>query len=858
MTTKIIGLIRHPMTLFGIILLLLPFAVVLTAGSVLLATEIACFALLAVAYNVLLGYTGLLSFGHGLFFGVGAYIAALLQLRLLPDSMFVPLAVGALAAAALGLLVGALVLRKSSGVYFSLITLAFGMGGFYLVYRATDLTGGENGLGDFGPTTIAGLDMANRANYYYLTAAIVFIGVLLMWRFTRSPFGRVLRAIKGNENRVRALGYSPYRFKVVAFVVSATFTGLAGALYVYALAYTFPTLFHASFSGQVTAMTILGGTGAFLGPALGSFFFVYVRESLSSFTDNWMLFFGLLFMAFILFSPQGLSGLAQRLWRRVFHRAGTAHQVSSLSSQDSEPNSSSEIATISANPAVDRSATRRDRQDGPVVLSASGVVKRFGGFTAVDRVDLQVHEGTVHGLIGPNGAGKTTFFNCLSGTMPKTAGQVLFGGEDVSSLPMHALVERGMARSFQIVSVFKDLSVAENVEVAVQAATRHKQQVHTRADALPDITSRAQELVDEWGLAGKEHLPAGVLSHGDQRLLDIAMALASDPSMLLLDEPFAGLPSSGRDAVSNVIRRLNKELGMTILLIEHDIERLMALADVVTVLSGGQVLAAGPPEQVRADPDVQLAYMGEAQVSEVDRVDRTSAPALLEAVEVDAFYDKSQALERVSLRVHEGEVVCLLGRNGAGKTTTLMSIMGAVPVRHGTITVAGADVTNAPPERVARAGVGLVPQGRRVFGNLTVHENLKLAAREAPGGQGWTVARVYERFPMLQRLQGRQAANLSGGERQMLAMGRALVSNTRLLLLDEPFEGLAQIVVSDIVQVIRELRGELTILLVEQSFELALALADRAYVMSNGQIVFEGSPADLHNDKDLSQRLMGV
>lgn len=850
MTTKIGVLARHPMTLFGVVLLLLPFAVVLTAGSLLLATEIICFALVAVAYNVLLGYTGLLSFGHGLFFGVGAYTAALLQLRFMPDSMLVPIAVGALAAAALGLVVGALVLRKSSGVYFSLITLAFGMGGFYLVYRATDLTGGENGLGSFGPVTIAGIDMANRANYYFLTAAVVFVGVALMWRFTRSPFGRVLRAIKGNEERVRALGYNPYRYKVVAFLVSTAFTGLAGALYVYALAFTFPTLFHASFSGQITAMTILGGTGAFLGPALGGFFFVYVRESLSSFTDNWMIFFGLLFMAFILFSPQGLSGIAQRVWRRVFNRAGPTREVSPPPSEDTELTPGAEAAPATPVGGV--------RSGGPVILSASGVVKRFGGFAAVDGVDLQVHEGTVHGLIGPNGAGKTTFFNCLSGTIPKTAGHVLFGSEDVSSLSMHELTERGMARSFQIVSVFKDLTVAENVEVAVQAATRHKQQVHTHAAALPDIIGRARELLDEWGLAGKEHLAAGVLSHGDQRLLDIAMALASGPSLLLLDEPFAGLPSSGRDAVSHVIRRLNRELGMTILLIEHDIERLMALADVVTVLSSGKVLAGGPPQQVRADPEVQLAYMGEARVTEVNRVDRTNAPVLLEAVEVDSFYEKSQALERVSLRVHEGEVVCLLGRNGAGKTTTLMSIMGTVAVRHGTITLAGEDVTNAPPERVARAGVGLVPQGRRVFGNLTVHENLKLASRESPGQPRWTVARVYERFPMLQRLQGRQAANLSGGERQMLAMARALVSNTRLLLLDEPFEGLAQIVVSDIVQVIRELRGELTILLVEQSFELALALADRAYVMSSGQIVFEGSPADLQTDKDLSQRLMGV
>jgi branched-chain amino acid transport system ATP-binding protein len=414
-----------------------------------------------------------------------------------------------------------------------------------------------------------------------------------------------------------------------------------------------------------------------------------------------------------------------------------------------------------------------------------------------------------------------------------------------------------MARSFQIVSVFKALTVAENVRVAVQAVTEHKAQVHTRAAGLDCIGARAQELIDQMGLSGMEQIPAGVLSHGDQRLLDIALALASNPTMLLLDEPFAGLPSAGRDAVTDVVRRLNREHGMTILLIEHDIERIMALADVITVLSNGQLLAEGPPTEVRNNADVQRAYMGETRGGEVIRADRTHAPVLLELDSVDAFYDKSQALERVSLRVHEGEVVSLLGRNGAGKTTSLMSIMGAVSVQHGSVTFEGKDITNHPSEAIARSGIGLVPQGRRVFGNLSVEENLKLAARESDDG-GWSLERVYDRFPILDRLKRREAGNLSGGERQMLAIARALVGNPRLILLDEPFEGLAQIVINDLIEIIRELRGELTILLVEQSFEVALSLADRAYVISNGEVVFEGDPETLLTDRTLSRQLMGV
>jgi branched-chain amino acid transport system ATP-binding protein len=849
MTAKGVALLRHPLVWFGVALLVLPFAVVLTAGNVLLATEIACFALLAIAYNVLLGQTGLLSFGHGLFFGFGAYAAALLQIHVVPGGMVLPVLLGTAATAVLGLVVGALILRKSSGVYFSLITLAFGMGGFYLVYRATGITGGENGLGGFTPGTLVGVDLLGRANYYYFTAAIVFGAVAIIWRFSRSPFGHVLRAIKENEERVRALGYDTYRYKLLAFVVSTSCTGLAGALYVYALYYAFPSLFHASFSGQVAAMTILGGTGAFLGPALGALFFVYVRESLSSFTDNWMFFFGLLFMAFILFSPQGLSGICRRLWGLVTGRRDATAGPTEQGWVPAPPPAGDRAEPAAGDPA--------ERRAGDVVLSARQVVKRFENFAAVDEVDLDVREGTIHGLIGPNGAGKTTFFNCLSGATAETSGRVMFRGRDITTASMHQIARQGMAKSFQIVSIFTDLSVAENVRVAVQAVTRHRAQVHTRAAALDDVGARAQELIDQMGLTGKEGIPAGVLSHGDQRLLDIALALAGDPTMLLLDEPFAGLPSAGRDAVTAVVRRLNREHGMTILLIEHDIERLMALADVITVLNGGRLLAEGSPSAIRHNPEVQRAYMGEAHVGEVEREDRSQAPVLLELTDVDAFYDKSQALERISLRVHEGEVVCLLGRNGAGKSTTLMSIMGAVSVRHGTITFDGADITNHPREAIARSGIGLVPQGRRVFGNLSVHENLALAARDGAGG-GWTIERVYERFPILARLRRRQAGNLSGGERQMLAIARALVGNTRLVLLDEPFEGLAQIIVTDIVEVIRELRGELTVLLVEQSVELALSLADRAYVISNGEIVFEGVPEALLQDADLGRRLMGV
>jgi branched-chain amino acid transport system ATP-binding protein len=864
----------HPLLLFGIVLIILPFIVVAAGGSLLLAGEIVCFALLAMALNLLLGYTGLLSFGHGLFFGMGAYAAALTQIHVADNSTLIPLLAGTLFATLVGFVVGSVVLRRR-GVYFSLLTLAIGQVGFYFVYRSTEITGGENGLGGFGPVSLFGLDLSDRVNYYFFAAFLVFVSAVLMWRFVHSPFGHVLQAIRENQQRVQALGYNPYTFKLVSFTVSALFAGFAGALYAFLIRFAFAQMIHVSFSGQVVAMAVVGGIGSFFGPAIGGAFFAYARQIISSYTEYWLIVFGLLFMAFILFSPEGISGLILRLASMVGLRrkvpAGTmALQPITDSPEEMEFQSGAKVygagngqqsmPTMAAHgDGSDGNAPRAPRQLGEEVLVAEGVIKRFGAFAAVNGARLRVRKGAIHAVIGPNGAGKTTFFNCLNGIIPLSEGRITYRGEDITGQPPHMITRLGMARSFQIVSVFKDLTLFENVRVAVQAVSPHKHSLLTRAEAHDDINNEARRLIREMGLAGKEQVPAGTLSHGDQRLLDITMALATKPEFLLLDEPFAGLLGNERNEISRVVRELNEERGLTVLLIEHDIERVLELSDYITVLHQGKVLAEGTPDEIQAKPEVQRAYMGEERVESVERRDLREAEALLSVQNVDAFYEKSQALEGVSLEVCKGEVVCLLGRNGAGKTTTLSTIMGTVPAANGKIVFDGNDITNWPIERISRVGIGIVPQGRRVFPNLSVRENLLLARREATDSAvPWDLDKVYEWFPKLKTLEGRRAGNLSGGERQMLAIGRALIGNPRLILLDEPFEGLAQVIIKEVVDIIKSLRGQVTILLVEQSAELALSLADRAYVLTSGQIVFEGHPEELLQNEELRNRLVGV
>jgi ABC-type branched-subunit amino acid transport system ATPase component len=307
--------------------------------------------------------------------------------------------------------------------------------------------------------------------------------------------------------------------------------------------------------------------------------------------------------------------------------------------------------------------------------------------------------------------------------------------------------------------------------------------------------------------------------------------------------------------VADLIRTLRRSV--TIVLIEHDIDAVLALSDRITVLHQGRVIAEGAPAEIQQNAEVQAAYLGHLMIAPEGTTPgaRRAPEPLLRVSGVNAFYGKSHVLHGVSLDVFPGEVVALLGRNGAGKTTTLATITGVVPPRDGRIAYRTADVAGRPPEEIARLGIGLVPQGRRIFPNLTVLENLTIARR---GAAGWTLERVFATFPKLHALRDARGATLSGGELQLLAIARALMGNVDLLLLDEPFEGLAPAIVEVVWTVLRELRSTTTILLVEQNADLALALSDRAYVMRNGSIVWEGDARALHADAELRLKLLGV
>ncbi|WP_371733876.1 ATP-binding cassette domain-containing protein [Rhodoferax sp. BAB1] len=807
------------------------------------ATVVVILAMAAMGLNLLVGTTGLVSFGHSAWFGIGGYAAALAQLHWFKDQIVLPFAFSILFTASLSLLVGFLILRRR-GVYFSLLTLALTALTFAIAFRWTCLTGGEGGLGGIERGGWAVLNLDSHLVYYVLVALTGFAVLYALLRVTRSPFGHVLVAIRENEQRATFQGYNVDRYKLLAFVISATVTGLAGALMVFLHRLAAAESTTVAFSGELLAMVVIGGMRSFLGPALGALFFLLFRELFSIYTDNWLLYFGLIFVAFIIFSPAGLTGIwaqLQRRWRPA--------------PEDGAAMSKRQIFEGLPLPEF----LRPKRVEG-AVLEAQGISKRFGGIQAVRENSLTVEAGQIHALIGPNGAGKTTTFNLISGMFMADTGTVRLHGHEIQFLAPDRICQQGLARSFQITNLFKGLSIYENLRLSLQARHAARFNVWRDIDSYPEVHTETAELMKFLGLQGMEQVGGGDLSYGGQRLVDLGIALGSKPQVLLLDEPLAGLAAAERERVSNLVKTIASNI--PVLIVEHDIDRVLSFSHRVTVMNQGEVLMSGTPEEVRCDRRVQEIYTGTGTPPVTGRtgVATGDRPLVLDFDKVNAYYGKSHILNDASLQVREGEIVALLGRNGAGKSTLLKSLVGLLPPASGRVAFNGREIAGLSAPDIARLGLGYVPQGRGLFAGMTVRENLSLGrlARPTDGSTGvvWDEAQILAYFPRLKERLDVAADYLSGGEQQMVAVARALSGNVKLLLLDEPFEGLAPTVVQELFTVFDQLRQHVSIVIVEHNLDLVLALADRAYALERGAVFHEGPAAPLLNDLDYRKKIL--
>ena len=483
---------------------------------------------------------------------------------------------------------------------------------------------------------------------------------------------------------------------------------------------------------------------------------------------------------------------------------------------------------------------------------AEGVGVHFEGLRAVESVNLRLEKGEILGLIGPNGAGKTTLVNVLTGLQRPNEGKVLVDGVDATSWNACNFAHRGVARTFQAARLFLDMSALENVEMPGFALGLK------RAEAR----ERALKTLDFMGVAGRAEVKAAALSYGEQRLVGIARALALRPKFLLLDEPAAGMsPVEAHDLLER-IGALRERYGCGVLVIEHNMQLIMKLCDRVQVLARGATIAVGPPAEVQRSTAVREAYLGSDVTAEAaHEVEATkAAKPLLRIENLVVEYGAARALSGVSLTVGDGEFVAVIGPNGAGKSSLLSAVAGLVKPRAGTVVYAGQPLLAKPPARRVREGIALVPEGRRILGNLTVEENLIVGAlvrRDDPETPR-RLAEVLERFPVLRERFTGYAGLLSGGEQQQLAIARALMSGPRLLLLDEPSLGLAPMMIDQVYATLTDLRESgLSILLMEQNAGRALRVAHRAYVIRHGAIELQGEAAALRTDPRFDRAYFG-
>lgn len=519
-------------------------------------------------------------------------------------------------------------------------------------------------------------------------------------------------------------------------------------------------------------------------------------------------------------------------------------------------------------------------------LSCSQISVRFGGLLAVDDVSIEVPSGSVVGLVGPNGAGKSTLFGVFSGLVRPTRGKVTLDGEDVTRARPQARAGRGLARTFQHPELFGGMSVRDHLVLAYRAK-------HARSRAWsdlftlgslrptdPDERRQVDELMDLLGLGPIATRPALGLPLGTARLLEIARALASSPTVLLLDEPSSGLDSSETEQFERTLRRVNVERGVSVLLVEHDVDLVMRLSSTVYVLDFGVLIASGTPEEVRSNTTVQAAYLGEELAEDEADKPEVAPPGTVaqsngradtsppraptnaagdvadarDSLTVEGLcvrYGEATALSGVSFEIRAGKVLAILGANGAGKSSLARAISGLVRPSAGSIVFAGQEMNRWPAHRVRRAGIVYLPESRGIFPGLTVTENLRMAACSVDGRRTRreSIERAFEIFPALAARRRQLACLLSGGEQQMLSLGRALATFPRLMVVDELSLGLAPLLVDVVFEGLARARREgVTVLMIEQYVHRALEFADDCLVLQRGETAWSGPTSEARGE----------
>ena len=600
-----------PFLVLAVVLAMAP--MVLPVNLVNMGVYALIYGLAAIGLSLLMGLAGQVSLGHAAFFAVGAYTQAILVTKTQVPGMLA--AVLAVAASMLVALLVGLPLLRLRGHFLALATLGLGII-VSVVARELEVTGGTSGIFGIAKPSFLGRIYDSPQEYFWLLAPFVVVGLWLAQRLVHSRTGRALGAVNDSEVAAECLGVNTYALRVRVFVLAAGYAGLAGVFYAHWLAVVSPEAAGFELSVTLLLMVVLGGLGTVWGAVIGAVAVEALDEGMRSFIPKLipgasgevqLLGFGIVLVLLVVLLPGGLA----QLWARFTRRRGIAAAQAAVPRAEHDGNDAA--LEYSGQQALSRLLAQADvTESGSPLLSIRGLTMRYGGVTALGDIDLDVRAGEIFALIGPNGAGKTTAFNIITGVLEPSAGTVTVRGTEVQGRRPHVIAKLGATRTFQNLQVFGSTTVLGNVKVA-----RHLRSRSGILRGMLGLAGREEREIEDWartavaalGLTEHADRPVTDLAFGQQRKVEVARALALAPALLLLDEPMAGLSGTERDSLAWLLRRV-RSAGISVLLVEHDVDAVMALADRVAVLDDGRLIALGEPEDVRANPAVIAAYLG--------------------------------------------------------------------------------------------------------------------------------------------------------------------------------------------------------------------------------------------------------
>ena len=830
---------------------------------------IACLALVVSGVNLSFGYAGELQLGQVFMYAVGAYLTMILAIHGHADIVLLML-IGGVAAVAVGLLIAIPAVRIGGW--------ALAMASFFLVITIPDLatifskyTGGLNGLTGVPVPTLLGHQLGNVG--LYEVAVIATILWFACYRnLVTSRYGVVFRVLRESPVLTRSLGYSPSRLKATVYALGAFPAGAAGCLFGFISLIVEPGTFGLTLGIGTVAASVLGGTESVYGIFIGAAILQLGPEKSVNFASWAPVFYGGFLIAAAILLKSGVAGIGRRAAFRLARRLQP-----SLDPELVELIPGEEVLALTEQPVPDHGngngtgradAAQLRNLEGLSMGSVTGkrvavenISKSFGGVAALKDVSLTAVPGQVTALIGSNGSGKTTLLNVICGYLDADTGSVELDDRRTNGLHPHQVARLGVGRTFQTPTIPRGVTVRD-----VVASGRYA------GDHIGFLASilrlpryrRAQredrrQALEFLKLAGIDQLAdheAASLPLGSRRLVEVARALCAQPGVVLLDEPASGLNDEEVLHLADLIGAM-AAAGATVIVIEHNFRFITSVAGVVHVLHLGSLIASGSPEEIARNKDVIESYLGEASASGRTRREKTPAAAptslqpgtepepLLRLEGIESGYGDLRVLRGVSMSIPTGSIEVVLGRNGVGKTTLLSTLAGLLPLSKGSLKLQGRTVDRYTAYRRATAGITLVQEGKRIFRQRSIWENVML------GTYGLKISRqerqrlcreVLEAFPVLRDRQSERAGGLSGGQQQMLAIAQALAARPKILLLDEPSAGLAPFIVDELFARLRALGDDgLTILLVEQLADKALNIADHVTVLDSGKVIAEGS-----------------